>query len=384
MIKNLRNIKDYNSPTFLQDYVDRGIFTCSDISFVDNERINVKRAQNIIRKGNTESPKSKKRITKFEKQFSTVNDDGLNGWDSHYPCAVLQKEYGKDGEQYSTVGYNHKIIASCNIKLNPPAVIIEWSDSLSDAEKLKYYYELLAKEQTDSRVNQDDADDDEIVISLKLAKQQFDAILTEGGNNEFDTAEEYLNDFLKNTWGKSPKQKKWVNQLKKILGNKSSYASITDFSSVNHGTEYIRDDYDGEFNFRTFGKISDKFAFDGNTYDFIENSSQLFKPEFIYSNTLKRRWADLLLDLRESEERGDNYVISVFYAIGGDQNHIKQEDIDNKRKDLIIGAEKFYSYIKDAGLSHRVLQTAFLGQNPLTDEIGKLIDYESEKKRLIN
>ena len=384
MINNLRNIKDYTPAKFLQDYVDRGIITCSEPVFVDYQKINVKRAQNHIRKGNTESPKSKKRISEFETQFSTIDENGLNGWDSHFPCCILIKNYGKEGEEYNTAGYNHKVIASCNIELNPPAVIIEWNENLSDAEIRKYYYELLAKEQTDSRVNQDDADDDEIVISLKLAKQSFDAIVTEGGENEFNTSEEYLNHFLKNTWGKKPNQKKWVNKLKNILGNKSSYASVTDFSSIQHANEYIRDDYDGEYNFRTFGKIVDKFSFDGNTYNFIKGSSQLFKPEFIYSGTLKRRWADLFIDLYESDLRGDSYVISIFYAIGGDQNHIKQDDIDNKRKSLIIEAEKFYSYVKSAGLSHRVIQMAFLGQNPLTDEIGKLVDSESEKKRLIN
>ena len=56
-------------------------------------------------------------------------------------------------------------------------------------------------------------------------------------------------------------------------------------------------------------------------------------------------------------------------------------DIDKERKALITEVEHFHGIVKKAGLQHRILLTAFLGQK--TDESGTLIDYETEKKRLI-
>ena len=90
--------------------------------------------------------------------------------------------------------------------------------------------------------------------------------------------------------GKRSKTKKWVNVLKKILGDKSSFSNIIDYSSVTLGSEYIRDSYDGDFNFKSIGKIKDDFIFDNNTHQIIKGSNQLFKPEFIYSNFTKKIW----------------------------------------------------------------------------------------------
>ena len=376
MIKQKFKLSEYKKPTFLQQYIDRGIIECSDIQFVDFTKINIKRASNRIRQGNATSPKSLSRIAKYENQFE---NDG--GWNPHFPCAVYLLSYGKDGEEFNTVGYNHKTIASHNKGHNPPGVIIKWKDGVTDAQQELYYDELLAHEQTDARVNQDNADDNEIKMSLSRAKLNFEAILLEGTKTDFKDAEEYLNSHLKNIWEKDPKQKKWVNVLKKILGDKSSFSNITDYSSVTLGSEYIRDSYDGDFNFKSIGKIKDDFIFDNNTHQIIKGSNQLFKPEFIYSGTLRRRFGDIIIDLSKSDKRGDNFVFSLFFALGGKQKHITSGDIDKERKLLIEEVEYFYDMIKKMNLQHRVLLIAFLGQK--VDEISKLVDYETEKKRLI-
>ena len=192
----------------------------------------------------------------------------------------------------------------------------------------------------------------------------------------------YLNNFLKTAWKKDPRDSKWAKILKKLLGNNSSYANVVDFSSVPLASEFIKNDYDGDFVFRTGNKIIDDFKFDNNTHKILEGSTQLFKPEFIYSGTLRRRFGDLIVELNQSNERGDTFVYSLFFGLGGKQKHLTLNDIDKERKALITEVEHFYSIIKKAGLKHRILLTAFLGQK--TDELGTLVDYETEKKRLIN
>ena len=58
MIKQKFKLSEYKKPTFLQQYIDRGIIECSDIQLVDFTKINIKRASNRIRQGNGTSPKS--------------------------------------------------------------------------------------------------------------------------------------------------------------------------------------------------------------------------------------------------------------------------------------------------------------------------------------
>ena len=43
MIKQKFKLSEYKKPTFLQQYIDRGIIECSDIQFVDFTKINIKR-----------------------------------------------------------------------------------------------------------------------------------------------------------------------------------------------------------------------------------------------------------------------------------------------------------------------------------------------------
>ena len=376
MIIEKHKIEDYRTVEYLQPYVDKGIIEIIGKEFIDYKRINVKKIKNRIRKGKTTSKKSLGRIADYKKKFQK---DG--GWNPFFPCGVYVMDYGKNGEEHSPIGYNHKTLGSVEEQHNPPGVKIKWSDDLSEAEKTKYFDELLAFEQTNERINQDDASKDEIIISLRLAKSNYEAVDALGITQEFDTVEKYLNNFLKTAWKKDPRDSKWAKILKKLLGNNSSYANVVDFSSVPLASEFIKNDYDGDFVFRTGNKIIDDFKFDNNTHKILEGSTQLFKPEFIYSGTLRRRFGDLIVELNQSNERGDTFVYSLFFGLGGKQKHLTLNDIDKERKALITEVEHFYSIIKKAGLKHRILLTAFLGQK--TDELGTLVDYETEKKRLI-
>ena len=50
MIKQKFKLSEYKKPTFLQQYIDRGIIECSDIQFVDFTKINIKRHLTVLDK----------------------------------------------------------------------------------------------------------------------------------------------------------------------------------------------------------------------------------------------------------------------------------------------------------------------------------------------
>ena len=184
MVVQKFKLTDYRIVKYLQPYVDRNILEIIGKDFIDYNTINVKKINNRIRKGKTTSAESQGRITDYKKEFRT---DG--GWNPFFPCGVYVMGYGKNGEEYSPIGYNHKTFASVEEQHNPPGLKIKWSDDLSEAEKNKYFDELLAFEQTNERVNQDDASKDEIIISLRLAKSNYEAVDALGKTQEFDTVE---------------------------------------------------------------------------------------------------------------------------------------------------------------------------------------------------